>query len=57
MLLRRVLLGQVCGSLCLWVAASAFAWLSLVRVSYREFGLSLSQTVPLDDNTNVLACA
>lgn len=96
LLLRRVLLGQVCGTLCLWVAVSLFAWLSLVRVnvsglsiyapwivdgpwsaatsvdwavivvaligtvvrvSYREFGVSLSQTVPLDDSTTVLACA
>jgi hypothetical protein len=39
LLLRRVLLGQVCGSLCLWVAASAFAWLSLVRVNLS--GLSI----------------
>jgi hypothetical protein len=39
LLLRRVLLGQVCGTLCLWIAASAFAWLSLVRVNLS--GLSI----------------
>jgi len=30
--------------------------LTAVRVSYRELGLSLSQTVPLDQSTTVLAC-
>ncbi len=30
--------------------------LTAVRVSYREFGLSLSQTVPLDQSTTVLSC-
>jgi hypothetical protein len=30
--------------------------LTAVRVSYREFGLSLSQIVPLDQRTTVLAC-
>jgi hypothetical protein len=28
-----------------------------VGVSYREFGLALSQTVPVDGSTNVLGCA
>jgi len=96
LLLRRVLSSQVCGTVWLWVAVSAFRWLSLVRVnvsglsiygpwivhgpwisaqvtltrcpptpvtltamrvSYREFGVSLSQTVPLDDSTTVQAWA
>jgi hypothetical protein len=39
LLLRRVLLGQVVGSLCLWLAAGAFSWFSLVRVNVS--GLSL----------------
>jgi hypothetical protein len=39
LLLRRVLLAQVCGSACLWLATSAFAWVSLVRVNVS--GLSL----------------
>ena len=31
--------------------------LTAVRVSYREFGVSLTQVVPLDQNTTVAACA
>jgi hypothetical protein len=39
LLLRRVLLAQVCGSACLWLATSVFAWVALVRVNVS--GLSI----------------